>query len=267
MIFQASAVGGIDVPFFIVFAIIAIFISIATLASFLKFLGTAFFGRLHLPRGVRVESDVPATMKIPQVALAALCVLFGLAPVLAISGIYPAISAVLPPGYAPSAQALFGTSSFGVTLNLGEGAAGVWYPLPLVAVLLGGLVIAYLVYHAAGARTRLTEVWYCGELHSDEEVRYRAHSYYQPFKEFLRVRIGAHRTSGVYPRLPIPRVGKPTAVRRALDFDAWLYYPLVRWAGRVLNRFSRTHVGIPQVYVLWMVGGMILAIVVLFWLS
>ncbi|UCC67910.1 MAG: hypothetical protein JSV79_12465 [Armatimonadota bacterium] len=267
MIFQASAVGGIDVPFFMVFAIVAIFISIATLASFLKFLGTAFFGRLHVPEGAAAESDVPASMKIPQVALAVLCVLFGLAPVLAISRIYPAISGVLPAGYAPSAQALFGTSPAGVTLNLGEGPAGAWYPLPLVAVLLGGLVVAHLIYRSGGARARLTEVWHCGEAHAAEEIRYRAHSYYQPFKEFLRMRIGARRTSGIYPHLPIPRVGNPVAVRRALDIDAWLYYPLLRWGGRVLNRFSRTHLGIPQVYVLWMVGGMILAIVVLFWLS
>jgi len=196
-----------------------------------------------------------------------LCVLFGIAPVLAIRGIYPAINAVLPPGYAPSASALFGTSPLGVTLNLGEGVAGAWYPLVLVAGLLGALAVAHLLYHSAGARARLTEVWYCGELHADEEARYRAHSYYVPFKEFLQVRIGAHRTSGLYPHLPIPHVGQPTALRRALDLDAWLYYPLVRWGGRVLERFSRTHVGIPQVYVLWMVGGMILTIVVLFWLS
>jgi len=267
MIFQASAIGGIDAPFFMAFALIAIFISIATLASFLKFLGTAFFGKLRLPGEGLVQSDVPASMKIPQVALAVLCVLFGIAPVLAIRGIYPAISAVLSPGYAPSASALFGRSALGVTLNLGEGAAGAWYPLVLVAGLLGGLAVAHLLYHSGGARARLTEVWYCGELHADEEARYRAHSYYLPFKEFLQVRIGAHRTSGVYPKLPIPHVGQPTAVRRALDLDGWLYYPLVRWGGRVLDRFSRTHVGIPQVYVLWMVGGMILAIVVLFWLS
>jgi len=267
MIFQACTMGSIDVPFFMAFAIIAIFISIATLASFLKFLATAFFGRLHLPAAATVQSDVPMSMKIPQVVLAGLCVLFGVAPVLAISGIYRAISALLPPGYAPAAHALFGTSPLGVTLNLGEGAAGAWYPLTVVAVLLGGLVIAHLIYQAAGARARLTEVWYCGEPLPHEEGRYQAHSYYLPFKEFLRVRIGTHQTSGIYPRLPIPRVGRPTALRRALDLDAWFYYPLVRWGGHLLRRFSRTHVGIPQVYVLWMIVGMILAILVLFWLS
>ncbi len=267
MIFQASAVGGIDVPFFMVFAVAAIFISIATLASFLKFLGTAFLGRLHVPEGAAVESDVPASMKIPQLALAVLCVLFGVAPVLAVGRIYPAISAILPPGYAPSAQALFGASPVGITLSLGEGVAGAWHPLPLVGVLIVGMAVAHFVYRSAGAKARLTDVWYCGEPHPGEEMRYPAHSYYLPFKEFLQLRIGAHRTSGVYPRLPIPRIGTPTALRRALDVDAWLYYPLVRWAGRVLERFSRTHVGIPQVYVLWMVGGAILAVIVLFLLS
>jgi len=81
------------------------------------------------------------------------------------------------------------------------------------------------------------------------------------------MRIGSRRTSGVYPHVPLPRLPDPAALRRALDLDNRIYYPLVRWGEALLQRLRATHVGIPQVYVLWMVAGMVLAVIVLFWLS
>jgi tetrahydromethanopterin S-methyltransferase subunit F len=49
--------------------------------------------------------------------------------------------------------------------------------------------------------------------------------------------------------------------------DEYFFYPIVRFSMRLIDRFSRIHVGIPQVYVLWMIVGMVLAIIILFSLS
>jgi len=48
--------------------------------------------------------------------------------------------------------------------------------------------------------------------------------------------------------------------------DSWLYGPLVRAGGRVAERVSRSHSGIPQWYLMWQVVGMVIVLVVLFWL-
>jgi hydrogenase-4 component B len=273
LILQTTMLGGMDVPIYVVFGLVAFFISIVSLAVYVKFLGSTFLGKLAEGLAADPPREVPATMQVSQGALAVACIGLGLAPAGALAWLHTVLPSLKAASYWPKFAALFGTEAgwgnllSAVRPNLGEGAAGAWYPLAVVLVLVGGVALAHLIYHAGGARARLADVWYCGEAHSSEETRYPAHSYYLPFKEFLRVQIGARRTSGVYPHLPLPRVKEPAFARRALDLDSWLYNPLVRWGGRVLERFSRTHVGIPQVYVLWMAVGTVLAIWVLFALS
>ena len=45
------------------------------------------------------------------------------------------------------------------------------------------------------------------------------------------------------------------SLRRALDFDRWLYTPTIKIIDRAADRVSRTHVGTPQIYLLWIVIG------------
>jgi hypothetical protein len=133
----------------------------------------------------------------------------------------------------------------GVSLIDGT-AVAFWWPVAM----LGGLVIlallAYGIQRAARARLRTVPVWYCGEQHAASAVRYPASSFYQPFK---------HAFENVYPagRLPVPRF--PAPIRRLLDFDRWLYTPAVRAVERTADGVSRTHVGTPQIYLLWIVVG------------
>jgi hypothetical protein len=49
----------------------------------------------------------------------------------------------------------------------------------------------------------------------------------------------------------------PPWLRRAFDLDSWLYLPVARAVERGARGVSRTHVGIPQVYLLWIVVGAI----------
>ena len=84
-------------------------------------------------------------------------------------------------------------------------------------------------------------------------VRYPASSFYLPFK---------HAFQGVYPtgRLPVPRF--PVTIRRLLDFDRWLYVPTVHGIKKAADEVSRTHVGTPQIYLLWIVVGAIVVVAI-----
>jgi len=267
LIFAGSINAALALPLFAVLAAIAIFISAVTLASFLKFLGTLFLGRLDVGDREVERAEVPLTMRAPQVLIAVFCLLFGLAPVLPVGLIYRAVAGVLPEGYAPNFSSLFGDLALGVSLNLGQGVIGVWNPLWVVVGLLAGLLIGWGLYRLGGAPERKTEPWLCGEPHGVGQVRYRSHGFYLPFKEFLSFRVGRVVVDTYFPPLPRPRVGGLDSLRRAVNVDEWLYYPLVSWAKRACERFRETHVGIPQVYVLWMAIGVVLAIAVLFGIS
>jgi len=71
LVFDAALESGV------VYYIIALFGAVLTAISFLKLGGAAFFGTLHLPKGVKQVKEVRAGMYLPAVVLAALCVFFG----------------------------------------------------------------------------------------------------------------------------------------------------------------------------------------------
>ena len=112
------------------------------------------------------------------------------------------------------------------------------------------------IQRAGGAQSRSVPVWYCGEEHAPASVRYPASSFYLPFK---------HAFQGIYPsgKVHVPRF--PASLRRALDFDQWLYTPTVKAIDRTADRVSRTHVGTPQIYLLWIVIGAIVVTGILVW--
>jgi len=239
LIISACILAGRQFPLFLVLGLVALFISVATLASFLKVLGAVFLGTAD--ENLTVE-EVPASMIVPQAVLAGFCILLGVFPQLALRLIGKAVESVSGvPASAVAVNTLWG----GISLFDGT-AVAFWWP----AAMLGGLAIlallAYGIQQAARARLRTVPVWYCGEQHAASAVRYPASSFYLPFK---------HAFENVYPagRLPVPRF--PAPIRRLLDFDRWLYTPAVRAVERTADGVSRTHVGTPQIYLLWIVIG------------
>jgi hypothetical protein len=68
----------------------------------------------------------------------------------------------------------------------------------------------------------------------------------------------------VYVVTGVPKAGYPVSLARIFDVDGWLYGPLARAGGRVAERFSRSHVGIPQWYLMWQVVGVVVVLVALF---
>ena len=232
-------------------ALIAMFVSLMTLASFLKYLGGAFLGATDEPPCVR---EVPLTMLAPQVLLAAACLAVGLGPMLPLRFVHQAIVQLPSAAQLPAFETLFGS---GQTLALASGGIVMasWAPLPLTVLL---LVLAAGAYYglqtAGGATSRRVQVWACGEEENPAWMRYRADSLYRPFKDAIHVTM---------PRMHLPRVPIPGFLARVVDVDRWLYRPLARGATEAARGVSRAHVGIPQVYLLWIIVGAIALITLL----
>ena len=91
LIVAGCLLAGMRFPLFLVLGIVALFISLATLASFLKVLGSVFLGKADENLGIK---EVPISMVVPQVVLAALCVLLGIFPQLMLRFVGHAIEGV-----------------------------------------------------------------------------------------------------------------------------------------------------------------------------
>ena len=240
LIISGCILAGFRFPLFLVLGLIALFISVVTLASFLKLLGAVFLGKADENFTVK---EAPASMLVPQAALAALCVALGVFPQVPLRFIGRAVE-----GLGVSSSAVATGSAWGGLSLIDGTAVAFWWPLVMLAGLAILASLAYGIQHAAGAKARSVPVWYCGEEHAAAIVRYPAGSFYLPFK---------HAFQGVYPagKLLVPRM--PAPVRRLLDFDRWLYTPAAHAVEKAADGVSRTHVGTPQVYLLWIVVGSI----------
>jgi hypothetical protein len=64
----------------------------------------------------------------------------------------------------------------------------------------------------------------------------------------------------------LPQLAPPQQLARGLDFDRWLYFPIGSAFVRVGRTLSRVHNGVPQLYLLWQVIGLVLSIILVLWL-
>jgi hydrogenase-4 component B len=271
LIFESSIIAGTNVgaaiwakALFVLLGIAAIFISAVTLASFLKFLNSAFMGKL---RGVTAGSmsDVPLSMKIPQIILAFLCVLFGVVPLLPINLVYKAINGALPANTCPPLSTLFGNVWPGISINFSAGTiGGAWNPLWVIIAFALMVGVIYLVVKAGGSKVRRVETWYGGREHIPADVSYRGHSFYQPFKQVFSFKTGDVDFKGLYPTsLPLPKASMPKGLRILLQPDQWFYYPIANLFMKLNRALSKSHTGMPQLYLLWIIVGVILTLAVI----
>ncbi|HET6454619.1 MAG TPA: proton-conducting transporter membrane subunit [Armatimonadota bacterium] len=253
LIYQSSFQGGLTSPLFLLLVLAAFFSSIATLASFMKFLGAIFLGKLATA-GKKVTGDVPASMQAPQIALAVACIVLGIIPLLPITLLYGAVRGSLGSMSVPGFANIFGANLSGISLHFGGVTAGVWNPaIATIGLLVCGL-IAYAISKSGNAPSRETAPWYGGEEYTTDQVRYRAHGFVLPFKSaFVRI----------YPTVRLPRMNLQF-LRKLFDFDGWLYNPLVKSGSRLTDRISRSHSGLPAMYMLWQLIGVVLVLVILF---
>jgi hydrogenase-4 component B len=270
LFFQASLQAGVKMPLFMLTALIALFISVVTLAYGVKFFGIAFFGKFNPGKAKRGEREVPLSMIIPQGAMAVASVLFGILPWLVVGPVQKGVLALMGGEVAGCGAVLpSGGVAAPLLVDLGTGPVAAWNP---VVILVAGVIcflLSWSLFRAGAAPVREDATWYCGEKHSDEEVRYKARGLYLSFKQFFKIRVGGYEQPGVYPQIRYPRVtlDERNPVRRVLNVDNWFFYPLTEGFMKLMRFFSGTHVGIPHVYLLWLVIGVIMAIVILFALA
>jgi hypothetical protein len=257
MLYQITVLGTTDFPVFVVLGAVAAFISLVTLASFLKFLGGSFLGAPSLA-AQKATGDVPAVMQIPQLILAGCCVLFGLVPMLPLLGIYQAIRGIAGIGVTTDAAQLLGASWLGVRLSLFSGATtGVWLPIVGLIALTIAVLLAQGFARLGASERRRVDIWNCGTRPLGEQSRFPAHSLYGAFKTAFH---------DVYPKVKWPeQAGYPTRFMEIFNLDRWLFQPALRAGARVTEIVSHTHSGIPQLYLSWQLAGLVIVVVVLFW--
>lgn len=266
LLYQASLLGGLQMPVYLFWGALAWFVSALTLAYFMKF----FAGVFLAPPSPSVASleekrEVPAVMRWSQGILALACVALGLGmmPILAF---LQSILEALRPGYFPDWMVLWGGSLWTAQPQPGTGVAGAWNPVGLAVALVGMTLVPCLILWAVGAPRRAVQPWLCGEEHDLAEVRTSAEGFYRPFQEVMSFAFGSRRMAITYPTLPPPRATWLRGLPRWLNVDT-VYEGVVRVGARWCEWFSESHVGVPQMYVLWMAAGTGLAILVLFLLS
>jgi len=256
LIYQ-SAIFGKPASIYILYAVIAIFMSTVTLAYFIKYLGSAYLGTLP-ERLIDSPAGSPKSMEIVQLLLAAACLLLGIFPAVMVSlfiRILRTASSVVVAGMPSDALRALPWMGFAVDVNSVK-AAGLNPIYVLLAFILCTL-IAYAIYRSVSVESRPAVIWNCGEVVADDAVRYRASSFYKPFRNLI---------SPVYRKFGLPQIPPPQPLVRGLDFDRWLYFPIGSAFVRIGKTFSRAHNGVPQFYLLWQVVGLVFSIMLVFWL-
>jgi len=144
----------------------------------------------------------------------------------------------------------------GVTLSLNGVTTTSVSPVLILLSLAVCAALTWFIYRSVRVESRPASIWNCGELVPDEAVRYRASSFYKPFRNLI---------APVYWKLKWPEMSPPQPLARSLDFDRWLYFPIGSAFVRIGRVFSRIHNGVPQLYLLWQVIGLVLSIIFVFW--
>jgi NADH:ubiquinone oxidoreductase subunit 5 (subunit L)/multisubunit Na+/H+ antiporter MnhA subunit len=185
-------------------AVAAILTSVLTLASFIKFFGASFLTRTSAlvaakaaeaaqqrrPAGAeeaggRRSLEVGWLMQGPQLFLAAICLLVGLAPALAFQWLQQALECSRQ-GYGMALANAVPLSSQPLAGLAGPGGGAVLTPLVLAAVLSVGFMGAWALAKLGGARRRAVAPWLCGYVGESEQHRYTAHGFYGELKRYFR---------------------------------------------------------------------------------
>ncbi len=209
LIAQSALLGAVTVPVLVLFGLISIFVAAVTLAYILKFTGILFLGELDIDETVE-KRDVPAEMLIAQYVPAALCVLFGIAPMLVITHLHGAVSTVISDPV-PLAQ-LFGVDGAVMSLaSVQGGIAGAWGPGVVVAAFAGCLLLAWGLSRIGRAGIRQVPVWLCGEEHTMQECKYPVRSFLLTFNRLFE---------WMYPSIPMPDLVVPVGLMKVFGVDA-----------------------------------------------
>ena len=188
-IYVAAVQGSSSAKYLAVCAVIAILTSALTLASFIKFFGVSFLSRTSALVTAQAAKhgrlEVGWMMQLPQVFLAALCVLLGVAPAIAFNVIQAALNASQHSYGLALAQAAPMTGSLLCGLEEMNFAA-LFAPVALAVVLGLMFVVTRALSKLGAAQRRAAAPWLCGYVREADCHRYVAHNFYGEIKRYFR---------------------------------------------------------------------------------
>lgn len=205
-------------------------------ACFTKAFGIIFLGE---PRTQRVSGSRESSkaMVVPMVILAGLCMVLGLAAPWLFPFLAPALSALLPEGFAVELPGWAAASLQGVA-----GLGGVLIFLVLVLVLFRAFLLK-------GRGVRRSDTWGCGYLAPNPRMQYTASSYAWPtvnmFRMFLRPVREVEDPEGFLPASAALKSHTPDV------FLEGFYVPLFLWVRRAASLLRWMHQGQTHYYVLY----------------
>jgi NADH:ubiquinone oxidoreductase subunit 5 (subunit L)/multisubunit Na+/H+ antiporter MnhA subunit len=187
-IYVGAVQGAGGAGYLAICALVAIMTSALTLASFIKFFGVSFLSRpstLVEASAAKGKLEVGSLMQLPQLFLAAACILLGTVPALAYSVMNQALKA--------SNQGLGSLLANAVpmgnnTLSGLDAMNGSALLAPLAIMVVLGLVflVTYVISKLGGATRRAATPWLCGYVLEADCYRYSAHNFYGEIKRYFR---------------------------------------------------------------------------------
>jgi formate hydrogenlyase subunit 3/multisubunit Na+/H+ antiporter MnhD subunit len=159
MVYQGIIELGKSNPYWIIWLIAAMFGSALTLASFMKLIHAAFLGQWS--ESTSKAKEVPWTMWLPMILLAALCVLFGV------------FAFAIPLAYfiLPSIKNVVYT--------------GLWDPGLATYLILAGLLVGLIIYWLGRVKAAVPKPAYIGgELLDEGEVKVTGVDFYNTIKNW-----------------------------------------------------------------------------------
>ena len=239
--------AGVAGPALAVLAGLALIGGLAA-ACFAKVFGVVFLGEGRSAHAAHAH-DPGAAMRLPMVALAAGCVLVGLAPALLVGRLGGALEPltrlpadVIAPALALGVQPLTRVSLAAAVLLALAGALALWRR--------GRLARA-----TAGAEA----TWDCGYARPTPRMQYTASSFARPLTLLFRGLLGT-RTRHVPPGGPFPR-GAELATETPDLFREALFRPAFQLASGALTRLRWLQRGRVQLYVLYILLTLVVLLV------
>jgi formate hydrogenlyase subunit 3/multisubunit Na+/H+ antiporter MnhD subunit len=218
-IFITTILGSRYAPYLAVCAVLALLTSVLTLALFLKFFGTSFLSRVSHRVAERAKSEQVADggwpMLAPQVVLAALCVILGLAPQIGFQLVHSALAGSQQ-GLGAVLAKLPPLDAAGMTGVTGPAGLAVLSPLTVAGVFLVLLLLAAGISLLGGAVRRTGEPWLCGYAAASDHTRYGARNLYREVARYLpwirKTETQSDANGAGRPAAPIPNgTGSPSS--------------------------------------------------------
>jgi NADH:ubiquinone oxidoreductase subunit 5 (subunit L)/multisubunit Na+/H+ antiporter MnhA subunit len=202
-----------------------------TAACFVKLFGIAFLGRPRMPAAAEAK-EVDRFSLAAMFLLAALCLLLGVFPGIAIDLLSPVVQAMVGEEMPKRA-----TAPWLSIIPIAESRSSYNGMIILIFLLSSGILTAAIIHRVATRATRKSPIWDCGYPDPSPVTQYSGSSFAMPIR-----RVFGDTLFHVHERIDMPRPGEIRAGRFKLKVSdpAWrfIYGPLLRWTRLGANRLN-----------------------------